>query len=349
MTKLLDTHALRAIIADVGLDNLMDEMTERLRRSFAEFDEKTVSVIPRSGFSYDEPAFGLLEWMPSMEQGHRVAMKVVGYHPTNPSLNNMPSVMATTTLHDATSGRLLAMTDATFLTTLRTGAASALATRLLAPPDATTLLMVGCGAQAVSQIHAVTRVRPIEQVFIYDVDHAVRDSLETRLPASVRDHVKLSPIGADDLATTLGRIDVLCTATSVEPGAGSVIPDATHRPDLHVNAVGADFPGKVELPAAMVTRGVVIPDDVEQCLVEGESQRLERCELGPTIIELNQRPELAEPLTGKLTVFDSTGWAVEDRIATELALEHATRLGVGTEVELQDFGANPFDPYELTS
>lgn len=348
MTVLLDTDALRSIVADVGLDQLMDEMTERLRRSFAEFDDKTVSVIPRSGFSYDEPEFGLLEWMPSMERGRRVSMKVVGYRPDNPAVNKMPSVMATTTLHDATSGRLLAMTDATFLTALRTGAASAIATRLLAPSAAASMLMVGCGAQAVSQLHAVTRVRPIEQVLIFDEDSSTRDSLVRRLPSSVRSQVTLVPVEADQLTSAVGQVDLICTATSVDPGVGSVIPDSDHRPDLHVNAVGADFPGKVELPEAMVRRAVVIPDDVEQCLVEGESQRLERHELGPTIVELAQRPELAEPLALQLTVFDSTGWAVEDRIAAELALEHAERIGVGTEIELQDFGSDPFDPYDLT-
>ncbi len=347
MTTLLDTNALRAIVADVGLDQLMDEMTERLRRSFAEFDDKSVSTITRTGFSYDEPQFGLLEWMPSMEEGERIAMKVVGYHPENPTVNNLPSVMATTTLHDATTGRLLAITDATLLTALRTGAASALATRLLAPVDATTMLMIGCGAQAVSQIHAVSRVRPIEQVLIFDTDDVVQASLRSRLPESVRDQVALRPVHADQLKDALSHVDLVCTATSVEPGVGSVLPDGPHRPDLHVNAVGADFPGKVELPAELVRRAVVIPDDVDQCLIEGEAQRLERDELGPTIIELSKEPELAEKLAGGLTVFDSTGWAVEDRIAAELALDHATRVGVGTDVELQDFTADPYDPYEL--
>lgn len=346
MTTLLDTNALRAIVADVGLDQLMDELVERLRRSFAEFDDKTVSTITRTGFSYDEPQFGLLEWMPSMERGERIAMKVVGYHPENPKVNNLPSVMATTTLHDATTGQLLAMADATFLTALRTGAASALATRLLAPPDATTMLMVGCGAQAVSQLHAATRVRPIEEVLIFDTESDVQRTLQHRLPASVRERVSLRSLTVDQLSDAMSQADLVCTATSVAPGAGSVVPDAPHRPDMHINAVGADFPGKVELPADLVRRAVVIPDDVEQCLVEGEAQRLERAELGPTIVELHQRPEIAEPLAGVLTVFDSTGWAVEDRIAAEMALEHAKRIGVGAEIELQDCGANPYDPYE---
>ncbi len=349
MTKLLDTRALHAIVEDVGLDQLMDEMTERLRRVLAEFDSEAISTIPRGGFSYEKPDFGLLEWMPSMERGRRVAIKTVGYHPSNPSTHGLPSVMSTTTLHDATNGRLLALTDSTFLTALRTGAASALATKLLAPRDASVILMIGCGAQAVSQLHAIARVRPIEAVMVFDIDERVANSLAHRLPASLRERISLLALTEDQLPEAIGNVDIICTATSIEPGAERVMPDAPHRDDLHVNAVGADFPGKLELPDAMVHRGTLVPDDIEQCLVEGEAQRLDRCDLGPSLVELSQDPERAAQLAAGLTIFDSTGWAVEDRIAAELALDHATRIGVGIDVELQDFGADPFDPYGLRS
>ena len=79
VTRILDTAALRAIVDDVGLDSLMDEMIERLRTGFRRFDPEQVTAIDRTGFWYEKPALGLVEWMPTMEAGGRVSIKTVGW------------------------------------------------------------------------------------------------------------------------------------------------------------------------------------------------------------------------------------------------------------------------------
>lgn len=345
MTIILDTAALRAIVADVGVDGLMDEMIGRLRDRFADHDPKTTESIQRTGFAYQQPSLGLIEWMPTMRCGERVSIKTVGYHPANPVERALPSVLATTTLHDTTSGELLALTDSTFLTALRTGAASAIATDLLAPQAVETVGLVGCGAQAVTQLHAIARVRPISRVIAHDADPTVAASLFDRLPASVRAQIDLEIVEAGDLDRLLRSADVLCTVTSVDPGQPAVLEDGDHAATLHVNAVGADFPGKLELPDTMIGRAAVIPDVVEQCLMEGEAQRLSEADLGPDLATLCADPADALALRDRLTVFDSTGWALEDMVAAEMALDHAARLGVGVDAEIQLIGDDPYDPY----
>lgn len=349
MTTILDTAALRAIAADVGLDHLMDEMIDRLRDRFANHDPKATETIQRTGFAYQQPSLGLIEWMPTMRNGERVSIKTVGYHPANPVERSLPSVLATTTLHDTTTGELLALTDSTFLTALRTGAASAIATDLLAPDGVETIGLIGCGAQAVTQLHAISRVRPFRRVVAYDTDPSVAASLAERLPASVTRHVEIDVVDRAGRELLLSSADVLCTVTSVDPGRPAVFDDGDHAPSLHVNAVGADFPGKLELPDTMIARAAVVPDEVAQCLAEGEAQRLSEDQLALDLATLCADPSEAHELRDRLTVFDSTGWALEDMVAAELALDHAERLGVGVDAQIQLIGDDPYDPYQAVT
>ncbi|MGF1598330.1 MAG: ornithine cyclodeaminase family protein [Acidimicrobiales bacterium] len=344
MTRIIGTDDLATIVAEVGLTQFLDELIGRLRSSLCTFDPKTVDTMDRTGFHYDEPGLGLIEWMPAMTVGRRVSIKTVGYHPSNPELRGWPSVLATTSTYDTTDGRLLQVCEANVLTALRTGAASALATDVLARPESTVLGMVGCGAQAVAQIHAVSRVRPIDTVLAVDVAPAVAGSLAARL-APLELGIEVHPLGPDALGRVMAEADILCTATTVAPGSGPVVPESEHRPWLHINAVGADFPGKIELPARYLDRALVCPDVPGQCLAEGEAQQLRAADLGPDLAHVVRNAAEYVGYRQRLTVFDSTGWAFEDLVAAELVGDHAERLGLGVEVDLQPPTTDPYDPY----
>lgn len=346
MTRIVGVGDVAEIVGHVGVDTLMDALIDRLESALAHFDPDAISTHDRTGFHYDTPSLGLLEWMPTLEVGRRVAIKTVGYHPTNPSLRDTPSVLATTSLYDTVDGRLAAICEATVLTALRTGAASALATRVLAKPDAATLGMIGCGAQAVAQIHAISRVRPVRRVIAHDADPAVAATLADRLEALDIPEVTIDVVGHDDLGRLMAEVDILCTATTVDPGAGPVVPESEHKPWLHINAVGADFPGKLELPMSYLADGLVCPDVPGQCLAEGEAQRLKESELGPALSEIVRNAGEYERHQNMLTVFDSTGWALEDLVVAELVTGHAIELDLGIEVDLQPASGDPYDPYQ---
>lgn len=343
-TRVLTQKCIARIVERVGLDTLLDELISRLAVALATYDQKSVQTVVRSGFRYASPEFGLIEWMPAMELGRRVSVKTVGYHPANPTERGSPSVLATTSLHDTADGRLLALCESTFLTALRTGAASAVVTDVLAIPEASTLGMIGCGAQAVTQIHAVSRVRPIRRIVAFDIDDTIAGTLATRLRrAGVTATVDLVKIPAEAVST----VDILCTATSISPGAPPVVPDIEHRSWLHINAVGADHPGKRELAGGLMGRAIIVPDLLEQCAAEGEVQHVDRDRLGPEMADLIRHRSRYEHLRTQLTVFDSTGWALEDLIAAELALDHAERLDEGFAIDLQPSPSDPYDPYEF--
>jgi ornithine cyclodeaminase/alanine dehydrogenase-like protein (mu-crystallin family) len=343
-TRILTQECIGNIVGEVGLDAVFDDLITRLASAFATHDGDVVDTMARDGFRYTKPALGLIEWMPAMEAGRLVSIKTVGYHPTNPVERRTPSVLATTSLHDTIDGRLVALCEATFLTAIRTGAASAVVTDVLAREDASALGVVGCGAQAVTQIHAISRVRALQRIVAFDADVSVVATLERRLRRAGID----TPIEVvDDAAAVLAACDILCTVTSVDPGAGPVFDDLEHRPWLHINAVGADLPGKLELPASLVRRATVVPDVLEQCFVEGECQQLRPDQVGPDLVEIVRDREHHAGLRETLTVFDSTGWALEDLIIAEMMIDHAERLDKGVVVDLQPHPRDPYDPYEF--
>ena len=345
MTRIITVDDLAGVVAEVGLDALLDELIAVLGRTLATYDPARLVTQDRTGFDYLSPTLGLVEWMPALDLGRRVSIKTVGYHPANPAATGTPSVLATTSLYDTADGRLAVICEATILTALRTGAASALATDVLAAPDAAELGVVGCGAQAVTQIHAISRVRPIRRVLAHDADPAVAATLAERL-APVAPGITVELVDEPGLGRLLAEVDVLCTCTTVAPGAGPVVPDGEHRPGLHVNAVGADFAGKCELPLDLLHRAALVcPDVPAQCLAEGEAQHLTAADLGPDLAALVRNRAEWEGHRGRLTVFDSTGWALEDLVAAELVTGHCERLGLGTVVELQPAATDPYDPY----
>ncbi len=344
LTRILTPADVAKVVAEIGLDPLLDELIKRLTDALAAHDPDVIVTIDRAGFNYEKPDVGLVEWMPAMDNGRRVSIKTVGYHPTNPVERGAPTIQATTSLYDTIDGRMIALCEATFLTALRTGAASAIATDILSKDGPVTIGMIGCGAQAVTQIHAISRVRPIDRVIAYDANPDVATTLRNRIPL---DDLVVDVIDGDRIVELATESDVICTATSVAIENGPVLPDTEFRPHLHVNAVGADFPGKVELPESVLRRALVCPDVVSQCLLEGESQRLAAHELGPDLVALVQQRHQFEQHRRSLTVFDSTGWALEDLIAAELLLDHAERLGVGFEIDLHPITHDPYDPYEV--
>jgi ornithine cyclodeaminase/alanine dehydrogenase-like protein (mu-crystallin family) len=332
------------IIETVGLDPLMDEMIERLTAAISSFDHTRTHVRTRDGFHYDEPGIGLLEWMPVMETGETTTIKVVGYHPSNPTSRNLPTILSTVSVYETASGHLAGLADGTFLTALRTGAASAVASRVLARPDSSVLGLVGCGAQAVTQLHALLRIFPITQVLITDIDQKHIDSFEARTARIRPTSTEIKPVPLDVL---IQNADIVSTATSVDIGAGPLFNDLPTKPWLHINAVGSDFPGKVELPASLLRRALVCPDVIEQAVKEGECQVLADEEIGPSLAHVVAHPHAYESWQKDLTVFDSTGWALEDQVAMEMLMGHAQRLGVGSAIALEDIGDDPLDPYRL--
>nr|AWI62625.1 lysine cyclodeaminase [Cystobacter sp.] len=342
-TLLISAADLAQIVRHVGVDRLMHQLIERLMQSLLHYDPRSIEVRKRDGFAYQTPHPGVLEWMPVMRRGESSVIKVVGYNPHNPTLHGAPTIVSTISLYDIATGHLRLLMDGVFPTAMRTGAASAVASRLLARQDAEVLGIVGCGAQAVTQLHALSLVFPLRRVLAFDIDPAVSATYARRCG-----FVPL-PIELVPLQVLEAEADILCTATSVPVGGGPVIRGEQLKEWIHINAVGSDLPGKTELPLSLLERSLVCPDYLEQALVEGECQQLKHrpSRIGPSLVELVQGPKRDESIRHSPTVFDSTGFALEDQVALELFLEYAQELRLGRRVELEGGTTDVRNPYAL--
>ena len=340
-TTVLSQLDIQTIVVQVGVDRLMDELIARLEDAFRSFDPQQTIVPVRDGFNYSSPRSGLLEWMPLLQSGEHVLMKMVGYHPQNPDLSGLPTILSDFSLYNATTGRLEAVVDGTLLTAFRTGAASAVASRFLGSPDSRVVGLIGCGAQAVTQLHALSRVFDVQRVRFFDTDFATMDSFEQRCRQFVSD-AKFKMSSIEDV---LELSDVISIATTIDIGAGPVFDDMSTQEHLHINAVGSDFPNKFELPLSLLKRSFVTPDVRGQAEVEGECQQLASTDIGEELYQLLQRSDSLSELKHRLTVFDSTGWVLEDYVVTKLFLEHAREMGLGTKVWMGTRSIDPKSPY----
>ena len=343
-TLVLSSADCRQIVRRVGLNALMDHMIQSISEALQTLTPDRAELPLRSGFHYSEPVTGLIEWMPVMVNGSRATIKVVGYHPENPHRYELPTILGTVSSYDTKTGHLVGLADGTFLTALRTGAASAVATEALAHDDSETLGIIGCGAQAVAQLHAVSRVRPISRVLTYDLDPETTASFPSRIGVLELGDVSVEALDCDQVVR---ESDILCTATSVDVGAGPIFEDTHTKPWLHINAAGSDFEGKFEIPMAMLQRSYVCPDILLQAVSQGECQQLSAESIGRELSEVIADKELCGSLKSSLTVFDSTGSALEDHVALEMMIGYGREFGLGAEIEIESFSHDAKNPYEF--
>lgn len=261
-----------------------------------------------------EPAYGL---------------KTVCIFPGNPA-RGLDAHQGGVMLFDGETGELRALIDASAVTSIRTAAVSAVATRALARPDSKVLAILGSGVQARAHLEAMAKVLSFEQARVWSrtAEHAHALAAEAEAPFPVE--------AAGSAEATVRDADVVVTVTSArEP----IVERGWLAPGTHVNAVGSSIPTARELDSATIAAAALFVDRRESTLNEsGEYLRaVEEEGIGPNHI----RAELGEVLVGsadgrrsnqELTVFVSLGLAVEDLAAAEYLYRRARSEGVGAVV-----------------
>ncbi len=282
----------------------------------------------------DVPAHrGTTLFMPAyLVDGDQMAVKIVSVFDDNPA-RGLPLIHALVVVVNAETGEPAAVMDGRYLTALRTGAASGLATDLLARPDARVAAIVGAGVQGRTQLEAVCAVRAIEQAWVVDLNHPAAVAFATEMS----ERLGLPVQAAETPAQALYTADVVCTATtSVTP----VIDNGDVRSGTHINAVGA-YTGRMrEIPGATVARARVVVDHRPACMAEAGDLLIAIAEglLDPqSIVEVGEvaagiRP--ARTAADEITLFKSVGIAVQDVAVASAVLTAAQELGLGSEVVL---------------
>jgi ornithine cyclodeaminase len=280
---------------------------------------------------------GITLFMPAyLQESDGLGVKIVSVFPRNLDMG-LPTIHALVVVVDAETGCPAAVMDGTYLTALRTGAASGAATDLLARTDARRAAVFGAGAQGRTQLEAVCQVRDIEKVWVYDINREAAEQYAEemrerggRIPDDIA--VASSPTEA------VREADVICTATT---STTPVFADADLKAGVHINAIGAFTPEMQEVPEDTIKRARLVVDSREACWAEAGDLIIPRHK--GLISESDVYAELGEIAAGtkrgresnkEITFFKSVGNAVQDVSVARKVLEEADRLGLGLEVEL---------------
>ncbi|MEA1984282.1 MAG: alanine dehydrogenase [Euryarchaeota archaeon] len=309
----------------------MPSAMDAVEAAFVQHGRKKVQMPPKS-YLYFDAHNGDLRTMPAFLEDEDIAgAKIVNVHPDNRKAG-LPTVMALVVLNSTTTGAPIAVMDGTYLTAIRTGAAGGLAAKYLARPDSHIVGMVGCGSQARTQLLALSHVFEIElvQVYSHTREHSSRFSEEMK-------EILGCNIVAKDNPEEVCRCDILVTTTPVR---SPLVRFEWIQPGTHINAIGADAKGKEELDADILKTGTIVVDDIAQASHSGEvnvplsqgliSEEDIHCELGEVIAGV--RAGRKEP--NEITVFDSTGLAIQDIATANLIYKKAVHEGIGKRLDL---------------
>lgn len=303
-----------------------------VEEAFRQHGLKKVQM-PSKLYLYFKNHNGDLRTMPAyLEEQDITGVKIVNVHPDNLKIG-LPTVMALVILNSTVTGAPLAIMDGTFLTDMRTGAAGGVAVKYLARRNSRTVGFVGTGNQARSQLLAIHEIIDIHEIKATSTSEkqtlAFKDDMELRIECEITPKKTIKEVCDCDILVT--------TTPSREP----IVMNDWIREGTHINAIGADAPGKEELDPLILDRAKVIVDDIPQASHSGEiNVPISKGsfsvgdifgELGEIVTGLKK----ARMNNSDITVFDSTGLAIQDVVAANMVYQKALKENMG--IKLKQF------------
>jgi ornithine cyclodeaminase len=313
------------VVSDTELRRLisMDDAIDAVERAFRSIVDGSGEQPTRLGFDDGSGLAMMARRVDSDVDDRGSAFKLVSICPGNRE-RDLPTIHSVVLWFDGETGRPDLLVEGGSLTSLRTGAASGVATRLLAPPGAARLAMIGAGGQAADQIRAVCAVRPIERVRIFSRGGVSASALAERLGPEL---AGVEVASAPSVERALEGADVVCCATdSLAP----VVPAGSVWGRVHVNSVGAFRPEMCELPLELIGRADVIAVDQREAVLAEAGDIIDAVETGIVatgeLVELGALAADPPPEPSGVSVFKSVGVAMQDWAICRLL---STRIGAG--------------------
>ena len=308
----------------------MDTCMNAVEKAFAEMADGTAVLPLRIAIT---PPDGLALYMPAyLKQMGALACKVVTVYKKNPERFSLPTTIGKVLLQNPESGEVICIMDGGYLTAVRTGAASGVATKYLARRGGGQVAGVfGAGVQAKMQLWAVAEARELSKALVYDISGEAADAFISEMEPKLGLEIEK----AGNPEEVLGA-DIICTATS---SPTPVFDGAALREGTHINGIGSHTPGARELDTEAVRRSKLVGDSREACFNEA----------GDIMIPLKEGAfgedhfyaDLGEIVTGKkpgreddkeITLFKSNGLAIQDAAAARVVYDRAVEGGIGKEV-----------------
>lgn len=311
----------------------MADCMEVVEKAFAELASGTAVLPLRINIT---PPGGLALYMPAyLKEMGALACKVVTVYKNNPKKHNMPTTIGKVLLQDPETGNVICIMDGGYLTAVRTGAVSGVATKHLARDGkGQTAGIFGAGVQAKMQLWAVAVARGLAKAYVYDISAEAVEKFVSEMSGKLN----MDIARADSPDQILAEADIICTATS---SPTPIFDGNKVREGTHINGIGSHTPNARELDTAIIKRSKLIADSYEACLNEAGDIMMPIQE--GAIDKSHMHAELGEVITGKkpsrtddkeITLFKSNGLAIQDVATAKLVYDKAVRAKIGTKVEL---------------
>ena len=325
MTLILNRNEVEAVLN-------MKDCIATVEAAFAELANGTADMPMRSNI---KPPGGLSLYMPAyLKEMKALACKVVTVYKDNPVNHDLPTTIGKVLLQDPATGDVICIMDGGFLTAVRTGAASGVATKYLARDEkGMTAGIFGTGVQAQMQLLAVCEVRDISKAWAYDINKEAAE----KFAVLMKDKLGIEIVVAENPEELL-QADIICAATS---SPTPIFDGSKVKAGTHINGIGSHTPNARELDTEIIKRSKFIGDSREACFNEA----------GDIIIPLNAGEihethfyaELGDVVTARkegrisddeITIFKSNGLAVQDAATAKLVYDKAREQGIGTEIKI---------------
>lgn len=318
---------------DVGRLIRMNEVIETVEEAYRAFNSNQVVQPPYTCMHLPPPRGEIDFKLGYCKANEIISMKSSsGGFPNNPAEYGVPSGMGTILLFDARTGALICVMDGSLITGLRTGAAGAVSVKALARKNANIIASIGTGNQARMQIRAIREVMWIKEIHAWD--H--HPETLARYKADIESEFGIPVVAAASKQAAVEQADVLVTTTR---GKGSVVEAAWVKPGTHIVAIGTDTYGKQEFEPEIFLGAKIVNDSISQCAEKGETWHPLNKNL---ITHADIHAELGEILLGtkagrerddEITIFDSTGMAIQDNTTAARIYRNAIASQAGTTFE----------------
>jgi alanine dehydrogenase len=314
----------------------LSEVVEAVESAFEQKGLGRVQM-PAKIYLYYRKYGGDLRAMPAfLEDLDISAVKIVNVHPKNPTENGLPTVMAVITLIDPSTGAPIAIMGGATITDMRTGAAGGIAAKYLARKDSKVVGLVGAGAQARTQLMALLETyKTLKEVRVWSRTEETKKKFVAEIQQAYGNVIQVIPVAS--IKKAVEEADIVVTAT---PSRKPLVTNDMVSAGMHINCIGADAAGKEELVPNILNRAKIVVDDWEQASHSGEINVplsrgiITKDDIWAEIGEIVAGFKPGRQSDAEITVFTSTGLAVQDAVTAKIAYSKAIAAKVGRFIKL---------------
>ena len=327
MALLLNRSDVQQVLTMAKAIDVVEAAFGELAHNTAEMPPRTVMIDPAVG--------GWIAYMPAyLKSGGGLGVKAVTVYKDNPTKFDLPTTIGTILVQDNQTGEVVAAMDGGYLTAMRTGAVSGVATRHMARPDSKVGGVLGAGVQARQQAVAIAEASNVDTILTFSLDD---DTSRREFADWVAQATGLDTQLATSTEALCRESDIVALATTA---TNPIVNANWWKPGAHINAIGSHAPGLRELDTASIQRARIICDQLDACMAEAgdlqipvEDGDYAWCDIAGDLGDVVNGDTPGRTTDDEVTIFKSVGLAIQDISCAALVYREAVANDIGQEFD----------------